>query len=132
MPHLTLEYTSNLADRKPTPQLMLGIHRHLESSAGIKIGNCKTRWREVGEWVVGDGAGPSAFVHLDVRFLEGRTEEVRRAVGAGALELLKTHFLPAPEGVDLQITVEIQEIREGVYFKDPSGTLSGPPPAWNA
>ena len=40
---------------------------------------------------------------------------------------LKAHFHPGPERVDLQITVEVGEIRGGTYFKDPPGTLSGPP-----
>ena len=64
-------------------------------------------------------------MHLDIRVYEGRPEEVRRAVGATALDVLKRHFLPAPAGVGLQITVEVLEIRKALYFKDPAS----PPPA---
>ena len=70
---------------------------------------------------------PATILHLAMRFLEGRSPEVIGAVGAAALEVLKGHFHPAPEGVDLQITVEIEEIRKAAYFKDPPGTLGGPP-----
>ena len=92
-----------------------------------EIGNCKSRWREVDEWVVGAGEGPSAFVHLDLRFMEGRPEEVKRALGVALLEILRAYFGPPQSGTDLQITVEIQDIRKVAYFKDPPGAL-GPPP----
>lgn len=127
MPHITLEYTSNLAGTPPTPELLLTVHRLLEALAGIRIENCKSRWKEVAEWAVGSGDAESAFVHLEIRFLEGRSMEVRETVGEGALGILKDHFLPGPEEVDVQLTVEVQEIRKATYFKDPPGTLGGPP-----
>jgi 5-carboxymethyl-2-hydroxymuconate isomerase len=126
MPHLTLEYTANLSGTPPTRELLLSLHHLLQATAGIRVENCKSRWREVTDWVVGQGDPASAFVHLDFRFLEGRPEEVQRAVGQGALDVLKAHFLPEPEGVDLQITVEVGDIRTATYFKHPSGRV-GPP-----
>lgn len=126
MPHMILEYSSNLAGNPPTPALLLGIHQLLEEIAGIRVENCKSRWREVEGWVVGSGDPKSAFVHLDLRFLEGRPLEVQQMVGEGALGILKAHFLPEPDGVDLQITVEVGEIRKATYFKFPPGTLGGP------
>ena len=127
MPHLTLEYTGNLENRAPDSRLLLKLHGLLQAVGGIKIENCKSRWRRVDDWVAGTGQGESAFVHLNLRFLEGRRLNVQQAIGSGALDILRAHFTPAPEGVDLQITIEIQEIRGSTYFKDPPGTL-GPPP----
>ena len=127
MPHMTLEYTANLAETPPTPELFLSVHGLLNAVAGIRSENCKSRWREVEEWVVGSGDSDSAFVHLEIRFLEGRGLEVQQAVGEGVLGILKDHFLPGPEGVDIQITVDIQEMRKSTYFKFPPGTLGGPP-----
>jgi len=126
MPHLTLEYTTNLDEWASDPGLLLTLHRMLESVAGIQIENCKSRWRMVDEWVVGDGKGESAFVHLDLRFLEGRPMSVKQAVGAGGLEILRAHLASVSDQLNLQITVEVQDIRKATYFKDPPGTL-GPP-----
>ncbi len=126
MPHLTLEYTSNLEEWASDPGLLLSLHRLLESVAAIKIGNCKSRWRMVEEWVVGDGQGESAFVHLDLRFLEGRALDKKQAVGAGAAELLRSHFEAAFQSFDVQITVDVQDIRRSTYFKYPPGTLEPP------
>jgi 5-carboxymethyl-2-hydroxymuconate isomerase len=127
VPHLTLEYTSNLDEWASDPDLLVTLHRVLETAGGIKIGNCKSRWRMVEEWVVGDGEGESAFVHLDIRFLEGRPQAVKEAIGVAAVGVLNDHFRQEREDLDLQITVEIQDIRRDAYFKYPSGTLDPPP-----
>jgi 5-carboxymethyl-2-hydroxymuconate isomerase len=123
MPHLTLEYTANLEHAAPTPELMLALHHLLNSVAGIRIENCKSRWRKVGHWVVGAGQEESAFVHLDLRFMEGRPLEIQRAVGEGALTALRIHYKDVPQALNLQITVEVGEIRKATYFKFPEGTL---------
>lgn len=128
MPHITMEYTANLRELAPDATLFHQVHQVLESVAGIRIANCKSRWHEIGEWLVGAGepAG-TAFVHLDVRFLEGRTEQVRQSVGRALLQILEDQFAPVPDGLDLQITVEIGEIRKADYFKYPPGTLAPGP-----
>jgi 5-carboxymethyl-2-hydroxymuconate isomerase len=127
MPHLTIEYTSNLDQWAGDSEVLLALHQLLEAVAGIKIENCKSRWRMVDEWVVGDGEGPSGFVHLNMRFLEGRPADLKRTIGEGVVELLQKHFSAAEDEMDLQITAEIQDIRRAEYFKYPPGTL-GPPP----
>jgi len=78
------------------------------------------------EWVIGDGKEEGAFVHLDLRFLEGRPPQEKQAVGLAALERLCDHFAAVPESLNLQITVEVQDIQKAFYFKHPPGTL-GPP-----
>ena len=126
MPHLTLEYTANLDEWANDSDLLRSLHQLLHSVAGIRIENCKSRWRMVEEWVVGKGEGESAFLHLDLRFLEGRPLGTKQAVGTGALDLIQKHFASIPEDLGLQITVEIQDIKKDTYFKHPPGTL-GPP-----
>lgn len=126
MPHLTLEYTSNLDEWANDVTLLLDLHGLLKSEAGIKIENCKSRWRMAEEWAIGDGATEGAFVHLDLRFLEGRSPRVKQAVGLAALERLRNHFGEVPEELNLQVTVEVRDIEKAAYFKYPPGTL-GPP-----
>lgn len=128
MPHLKLEYTANLAHAAPPSDLFLALHHMLHSVAGIRVENCKSRWHPVDDWVAGTGEAEAAFVHLDLRFLEGRPPELRRAVGEAALEILHTHFRENAAGVDLQITVEVGEIQRAGYFKFPGGTLGAAPP----
>jgi 5-carboxymethyl-2-hydroxymuconate isomerase len=127
MPHLTLETTPNLSPLPPVGGLFSELHRLLQEEAGISIDNCKSRHRMTGDFLVGGGGSDAAFAHLDLRFLEGRPPEILHRVGSGALEVLRGFLQDVPEGLDLQITVEVQEIRRASYFKHPPGTLSPPP-----
>ena len=125
MPHLTLEYTANLDEWAGNPGLLVDLHRLL-AAVGIKIENCKSRWRMVEEWVVADGEGPAAFVHLDIRFLEGRSPQVKQAIGNGALDLLYDHFargVEGLEGLDFQITGMLIVSRSASHSFHDSGSL---------
>jgi len=121
MPHLRLEYSTNLDAAVASPALLLDLHRTLEQVAGIAIGNCKSRAVPIPRFVVADGGPDGAFVHLDVRFLEGRPLEVRRALGEALLTRLVDAY--GADRTGLQVTVEITESPRATYFKHPPGTL---------
>jgi len=126
MPHLKLEYSTNLDAAVASPELLLDLHRTLERVAGITLGNCKSRAIPAPRFVVADGEPGGAFVHLDVRFLEGRPLEVRQALGDALLKRLVDAYGADRPG--LQVTVEITESPHATYFKHPAGTLGSPPP----
>jgi len=121
MPHLRLEYSTNLDEAIASLDLLIDLHRTLERVAGISIGNCKSRAVPVPRYVVAAGEAAGAFVHLDVRFLEGRPLEVRRALGEALLARLLEAYGAGRAG--LQVTVEITESPRSTYFKHPPGTL---------
>lgn len=121
MPHLRLEYSTNLDAAILSPELLLDLHRTIERVAGIAIGNCKSRAVPVPRYVVAAGEPEGAFVHLDVRFLEGRPLDVRRALGEALLARLVEAYGADRRG--LQVTVEITESPRPTYFKHPPGTL---------
>ena len=122
MPHLTLEYTDNVSDPEDMRETMLKMHRVLNETGGIRLANCKSRSRRLDTYAVGDGSPDNAFLHLDVRFMEGRPDEVKRTIGNELLQILREDFSEA--GLDLQITVEIRDIMGNTYFKHPEGTLT--------
>jgi 5-carboxymethyl-2-hydroxymuconate isomerase len=115
MPQIILEYTSNLPapDEKP---LFLSIHRILQNVAGISIENCKSRILRHDLFLIGEGEADRAFIHLQVRFLEGRTDEVKEDVGRRLLSLLESYFRTGSE-CRLQISVELGDIKRAAYFK---------------
>ena len=124
MPHLTLEHSANVIPQGDLQTLFARLHRILAEVGGIKIENCKSRARSCETYLVASGEPSGAFVHLDVRFLEGRRPEVKRAVGDRMLESLRWCFPePGPDG-ELQVTVELRDIARESYFKYPKGTLT--------
>ena len=122
MPHLILEYTANVSEPDDMAAIMLKMHRVLNETGGIRLGNCKSRTRRLDSYAVGDGSPDNAFLHLDVRFMEGRSEATKRAIGQELLQILKQEF--PDTNLDLQITVEIRDILANSYFKHPEGTLT--------
>ena len=129
MPHLRLEASENVAVDRDPRDLLLALHRMLHEVGGIKLENCKSRFIRVDDYAIADG-GPGkggrerAFIHLDVRFLDGRSAEVRQAVGRSALALLLEFFSWSVEALDLQVTVEVRDIDRQFYAKYPEGTLT--------
>lgn len=123
MPHVILEYTSNI-DREIDTESILGrLFELLVSITGVAIDNCKGRVIERGKYRVGTGGEPKAFVHCCIRVLAGRSKELKGELGKAALTILKEYFLLTASALDLQITVEIQDIAWDAYFKEPAGTL---------
>ena len=124
MPHLTLEYSSNLAPQTDISVLFEEIHGFLSDTAGIRIENCKSRARIADPFFVGTGEANNAFVHLDVRFMEGRTLEVKQQLGEQIKDALVTGFGAKRSAMDIQITVEVRDIERANYVKYPQGTLT--------
>ena len=127
MPHLTLEYSANVELPDDPSGLFQQFHDVLHNTGGISMGNCKSRARIADPFYVAAGEADGAFIHLDVRFMEGRTEAVRQAIGKELLEILHDAFSEARASLDLQITVKVGEILRTAYNKYPEGTLSKPP-----
>jgi 5-carboxymethyl-2-hydroxymuconate isomerase len=124
MPHITLEYSGNLGEVTGLQELFARTHAILAETAAIRMSNCKSRAIPVEACHVGSGHPGSAFVHMDVRILEGRPSATRQAIGRQLLSALRDHFKAPPEVDDLQITVEVRDILKDCYFKFPEGTLT--------
>jgi 5-carboxymethyl-2-hydroxymuconate isomerase len=124
MPHLTLEYSANVRETTDLKPLFFRLHELLSEIAGIDVRNCKSRARLAEDFLVSEGSDRDAFVHLDVRFLQGRSADVKKDIGAKALGLLREWFAGSSSALALQITVEVREIERGTYFKHPEGTLA--------
>lgn len=125
MPHLKLEYTSNLPREIASEELFGRLHRILADVGGIDIRNCKSRAIELHNFFVGDGASDEGYVHLDVRFLEGRRPELKTELGRRILEALRDAYDTGERAI--QVTVEVGDIARAYYFKHPERTLGRRP-----
>ena len=124
MPHITLEYSSNLNLGGTSAALFEKVHARVQDIAGVKIENCKSRAYVADEYRVGRGDPESAFIHLSVRFIEGRSSERKQALGVSLCELLREAFAVGDSDEDIQVTVEVSDIRLDEYCKFPAGSLT--------
>ena len=124
MPHLTLEHTANIPTLKNPTQIMQAMHNVLHDIGGVRIENCKSRIKVADPFFISRGEKNHAFLHLDVRLIEGREPELKQTIGNSLLDVLKIEYEEVMQTRDLQITVEIRDIKRDEYFKYPEGTLT--------
>lgn len=124
MPNILLEYTSNVSDSIEYSKLFTAVHNVLHETAGIRLDNCKSRATKIDEFYIGDGHPSNAFVQLSIRFLAGRSGEVKTRVGNECLAILKQFYEKSLARLDLQVTVEVCDIQREAYFKYPEGTFT--------
>lgn len=124
MPQITIQYTDNIKSLPDFDFLFSKAHQTINTIAGIKIENCKSRVIKLEKYFLGDGAGNQGFVHLEVKILEGRNNEIKSEIGNNLLEILKKQFVESNQLLALQITIEIIDIQKNCYYKYPEGTLN--------
>ena len=123
MPQITLEYTSNITQEFKFDFIFSEIHRIVSKTGGINIKNCKSRANKQQNYFIGQGESNNAFIHLEIRFLEGRSDLLKQDIGNKVLIFLKDYFKSSLTGFDLQITVEITDIQKKTYFKTPEDSF---------
>lgn len=116
MPHVTVEYTENVADAFDRRAFAAGTHEALVRIAGGRAGGCKTRFVPLGETFVADGADGHALIHVSLGILSGRTPEVKRELTGAVLALLERHTAAVPE-VRLQLSVELRDLDRETYVR---------------
>lgn len=126
MPQITLQYTDNVKQSAAFSELFAKIHLIVSEVGGIRVDNCKSRAIRLEDYFVAAGDAQRGFVHLDLAILEGRPDPTKRELGRRSLDILKRNYESVNEALDLQITVEIRDMRRDTYFKSPEGTLTPP------
>jgi len=117
MPHITIEYTANLAPELQLTPLMAALH---EVAAGIEafpLAGLRTRAERRDDYLIADGHPDNAFVHLTLRIAHGRTLEVRKAAGDALFETLVRELQPLIDRRPLALSFEISEIDPVLNYK---------------
>jgi len=118
VPHLVLEYSANVTQEVDWSGLFSRLHRAV-ADAGAPLGGCKSRAVCHEAYHVADGQAGSAFVHLTLGLLAGRTDEVKAALTGRCLQLLVEEYRPSLESLDVQISVELRDLHRESYQKEP-------------
>ncbi|CAM3435240.1 5-carboxymethyl-2-hydroxymuconate Delta-isomerase [Paracidovorax anthurii] len=117
MPHLVIEYTDNL---RPFPEAKVfeAVNASLTSSPEIQAeSDLKSRFVTTDRFAIGTQPANRAFVHAQLRLLSGRTPEAKKDLAARVGAVLREHT-PKPEGVLVQLSVEIVDMDRGSYVKE--------------
>ncbi|GIO20427.1 5-carboxymethyl-2-hydroxymuconate isomerase [Oceanobacillus oncorhynchi subsp. incaldanensis] len=116
MPHLIIEYTTNLKKETDIPALLKKVNDSLLSHSDIiPIGGLRTRAIELVDYCVADGTEDDAFVHATLKLGSGRTEEDKKALCDDLFLTIKDHFADIYKKRYLALSLELHELTNPTY-----------------
>jgi 5-carboxymethyl-2-hydroxymuconate isomerase len=116
MPHLIVEYSSNLDQAVDIPALLRAVHAAALATGVFPIGGLRTRAERREQYVIADGHGDNGFIHVQARIGTGRTPEVRQKAAEQIFAAVKDATAAAFATRPIGLTLEMVEI-------DPVGSL---------
>lgn len=115
MPHLVLEYSSNLLEKKSLVTLFEKCHGLLAEKLSTERKSCVSRAIECQQYSIGEGHSDLAFIHVTLKVKAGRTFEVLKETAEALLLAIKAHCIESVNQMNLKVTVEIIELQK-TYF----------------
>jgi len=125
MPQISLEYTSNIQFPIDKMLFFRELHKIVSEKGKCNIDNCKSRLKQIDNYFIGNVNNDElGFIHLELRFLEGRSDEIKIKLGNSLLSYLEMIFINTIGEQEVQITVQVIDIKKIFYFKYPKGTYT--------
>ncbi|MEN9946630.1 MAG: hypothetical protein RLZZ293_1016 [Pseudomonadota bacterium] len=111
MPHLVLEASANIVEsNERVRKILQECQELLTQQLPTQLASCKSRCVLHDLFVVGDANPKNAFVHLEVKVLAGRSQELLNLIAQQLHNLLTQEFNKSSQTFNLAISVEIVEL----------------------
>lgn len=122
MPHLTLEYSANLADAESISRLCNTLAQCLAEQRDneqrvFPPGGIRVRALRCEHYCIADGRADAAFLHANLKIAAGRSDATKKATGDALFALIKRHFANEFEQSGLALSLEINEFSEAGTWK---------------
>ncbi|KPA95290.1 5-carboxymethyl-2-hydroxymuconate Delta-isomerase [Pseudomonas asplenii] len=114
MPHVFLEYTSNLTDFEPDSALLRINHVLVASGQFAAESAIKSRATRVESFRVGTGLNVRGFVHVKLALLSGRSAQVKAQLSESLLAGLQ-ELGNWSASVEVQLSVELVDLDRESY-----------------
>ena len=111
MPHIIVEHTDTL--NLDWGKLLDALHTDLAEKDTIDIHAIKTRSIPVKYTLVGDQHDRDSFIHITLKLLEGRSEELRRSMAESLHAIARRHA----HDNRIAISVDVVEMKTKTYVK---------------
>ncbi|MFJ2435393.1 5-carboxymethyl-2-hydroxymuconate Delta-isomerase [Streptomyces anulatus] len=106
MPQITVDYSGTLAAAFDRQAFALALHPIVVDTVAARPEACKTRFRQVEDFVIGGETEGHAVLHIEIRLLHGRTDATKIRLADAVLDLIAAQVKPV-DGVTLHSSVEI-------------------------
>lgn len=111
MPHIIVEYTDHL--RVDIPKLTIELHHTLIKQDTVKEEAIKTRAMPVEATVVGTGKCHDKMIHINLRLLPGRDNDLKKTMAQALFDTTRKIALDE----HISISVEVSELHAESYTK---------------
>ena len=118
MPHLTIEYSENLAENIEISKLVKVMHDSAASIEALPLGGLRTRASRREFYLIADGDSSNTFVNVVLRIAPGRSDEVKKQAGEKLFSALKDFFKLFIQSSPIALSLEIQELDANLRWKD--------------
>jgi 5-carboxymethyl-2-hydroxymuconate isomerase len=122
VPHLTLEYSANLADEASIGQLCTSLAACLDTQREndqrvFPLGGIRVRALRCEQYCIADGRPDAAFLHANLKIAAGRSDAAKKATGDALFDAIKQHFAAEFEKHGVALSLEINEFSEAGTWK---------------
>ena len=118
MPHLTIEYSENLAENIEISELVKVMHDSAASIEALPLGGLRTRASSREFYLIADGDSSNTFVNVVLRIAPGRSDEIKKQAGEKLFSSLKGYFDLFFQSSPIALSLEIQELDANLRWKD--------------
>jgi 5-carboxymethyl-2-hydroxymuconate isomerase len=113
MPHIIVEYTESLTS-VDVPELLFELHDDLAQKDTINIHAIKTRAIPVKYTIVGDGDEPDKFIHITLKLLPGRDDDLKKTMAQSLHDTARKHCV---KDKNISLSVEVVDLHAESYIK---------------
>ena len=117
MPHLTIEYSANLATKTDLDALCRALHRAMLETGLFELGAIRVRALEAQHYAVADLLPENAFAALYLRIGAGRTADDKARAGQVIFDAATAALAPLFATPHFALTLEIIEVDPAVSWK---------------
>ncbi len=115
MPHILVEYSSNLEERVIINRLIEDLHKTVINSGLFDLSAIRTRALPRSVYRIANSNPDNAFLHIIARIRAGRSRDDRQKLGNALLEAAKAAL--AGDNRPIALGVEIYEIDPEMLFR---------------
>ena len=117
MPHVTIEYSSNLDDRVDMKALCDVVRTGMLETGIFEIGAIRVRAVRCDSYAIADALPENAFVDIVLRMGEGRPVEIRRRAGDAICNAAGGYLHALFSTPHFAFSVEVREISAELSWK---------------
>ena len=117
MPHLTIEYSSNLDALSDIPGLCLALHRAMLQTGLFELGAIRVRALRCTDYAIADLLAENSFADLRLRIGASRSPDEKQNAGAAIFATATAHFAALFDTPHFALSLDIIEIDASLSWK---------------